>query len=129
MKKTYLFYDEYDVVSKRWFDKMNNIEKKKSELCMSCLECCKWMIFTVPYSVNTLKAFYANQYYLARGCRVVDVGHSRYVQVLVPSICPQLNEDFGCMIYENRPEACRLYDGRKDPFLKNICKWSELEEG
>jgi len=100
---------------------MNDIEKKKSELCMSCLECCKWIIFTVPYSVN------AFQYYMARGCRVMDVGRSRYIQVLVPSICPQLNEIFGCAIYENRPEACRLYDGRKDPFLKDICKWSELE--
>jgi len=40
--------------------------------------------------------------------------------------CPHLTSD-GCSIYKERLRVCREYDGRKVPFMKDKCKWYELE--
>lgn len=96
-------------------------EKRKSELCLSCLECCKYLTFALPSDVwgSRLQTFY-----YARGCKIWPTGN--VVRMLVPSVCQHLNLSSGCGVYEDRPIVCREYDGRGDVFLKDTCKWNKL---
>jgi len=92
----------------------------KSAICVSCQECCKWMTFTLNavYQFKEIK-----EYYEAHGCRVIvnkKIGQGR-VSIMVPHVCPNLTEK-GCAIYQRRPQFCRDYDGRDDPFLQDVCK-------
>jgi len=80
--------------------------------CSGCSECCKWITFeaSIPPPVYKRKIEYFNR----RGC-VVRMMENRFF-VTVPSVCPQLLGS-SCKIYDKRPEACRDYDCRRDPFL------------
>lgn len=55
------------------------------------------------------------EFYKARGCKIQMLSGS--VAITVPSPCPHLTIT-GCSVYENRPELCKDYNCRNDPFLK-----------
>ena len=100
----------------------------KQQLCLDCLECCKYLEFTLKLpnldTTNELIPFYG-----AHGCRTKKEFHGTWweLNVLVPCRCKYLTAT-GCSNYENRSKVCRLYDGRKDPFISDKCKWNELKE-
>jgi Fe-S-cluster containining protein len=83
------------------------------------MECCKVVTFDVPLYTGTL------EFYKARGLKTVYV-NKHIVKVVVPHVCKQLT-DKGCMIYSQRPLACKLYDGTKDFILKDKCLWGKEE--
>jgi len=92
--------------------------KEQQEICVKCQECCKWVTFTLSPSDG-----YRNKmrdYYSHRGFDVVS-SVDRFMPVMIPSPCPHLTKD-GCNVYENRPDYCKEYDGREDPFLRDKCK-------
>jgi Fe-S-cluster containining protein len=97
--------------------------KVLSQVCRDCGECCKFMVLPVISSMN--KSI-MESWIKARGCEVLkDAGSTIYVKINVP--CPHLNKSensFSCSIYADRPEGCRLFDGRNYDFLK--CAWNQL---
>lgn len=104
-----------------------SIEARKQALCLSCMECCRWLTFVTE--VATSKINYIAPLYKMRDCKVsvLPRGDKAIVVIFVPRACHHLSPA-GCAIYQTRPPACRDYDGRKDPMLKDICKWKELKE-
>lgn len=93
-----------------------------SKICISCNECCKWITFIIPKMI----AKKYEDYYKARGCQIIYQGWE--VAILVPSKCPHLDRDGTCKIYKSRPQACKDYDGRKDPYLNDLCKLKDKKE-
>lgn len=88
------------------------------QICVECQECCKWMSFTLD--VREMKRIAKiTEFYKARGCEVKYLKTG--IVVMIPHICPHLKKG-GCDIYKTRPIACREYDGRKDPLIKEKCK-------
>ena len=55
----------------------------------------------------------------------LDVSNNALV-VSFPHICPHLTER-GCNIYDNRPLACKLFDGRKHIVSNDFCEWGKNE--
>lgn len=110
------------------------LSRRKQELCISCQECCKVVVFIVPQITATDKPAFVSgssvrrveEFYTARGFRV-HRGKSLTDEILieVPSVCPHLTEG-GCDIYERRPKACRLFDGLRDTVLSKRCRWRDL---
>ena len=94
---------------------LNSTKKKK--LCLQCMECCK-----VFYVTTTWERYEEKEFYELRGCEVRP--YKGYYIVIVPLPCPHLTPQ-GCDIYNKRPQVCRDYDGRKDPFMKDKCLWNE----
>lgn len=86
--------------------------------CLSCMECCKYITFTV-HSRNVDSDV---KMYRLKGCIVTAV-YGSDIFLVVPAKCKNLTKK-GCSIYESRPQECRIYDGRDDPFFKDICKLS-----
>ena len=80
------------------------------------MECCKSMTFKVPGDDYIVK------YYKARGCTVKDT--EKGILISVPIECPELTA-FGCRIYPDRPQLCRVMNGRLDPMTRDKCLWSE----
>jgi len=99
-----------------------NLAERKSLLCRDCRACCKEIHFEQQFP-EVEQSLAALQFYRSRGLNVLV--ENRTLLIRVPHICQYLTST-GCSDYTNRPQACRLYDGRKDPFLKDICKWKEL---
>jgi hypothetical protein len=81
--------------------------------CKRCGECCKVIVFGAAYGGADW-----NEYYHARGCRIVP-----NVGLVVPSVCPHLRQIkapgadkngvksdalYRCDIYDKRPELCRI---------------------
>ena len=97
------------------------MEKRKSELCLKCLRCCEVikLVFEKPPSQTMM------EFYKVRGCKVGYEKETGYFFLSIPCKCPQLTLN-GCAIYENRPQACRDYDGRLDSTVD--CMWKELDE-
>ena len=97
------------------------LEELKSKLCLQCMECCKYVTFTLQISdpKTYRKAVF---FYETRGFEVIQFPGS--IQVVINTVCPQLTS-FGCKIYLNRPAFCRDYDGRKDSFMiiNKKCAW------
>jgi len=91
---------------------------QKEMICIGCQECCKWITFTISVEDKKRHKFLCD-FYKARGIQVVE--HSNSIEVMIETICPHLTK-YGCNIYGERPEACRIYDGRKDPLMKDFCK-------
>lgn len=71
------------------------------------------------------------EFYTVRGATIIkgDI-MNRYGQVAlrVPSDCQHIDHYVGCKIYGKRPQYCRTYDGRRDLFMKEICKLPEKGE-
>ena len=83
--------------------------------CNGCTECCKFMAF--PFPDKPKKGFY--DFYNKRGCQVKYIDGIAWV--IVPFACPKLTEN-GCGDYENRPDGCKVFDGRTHPISKGYCK-------
>lgn len=94
---------------------------KKKKLCIRCQACCKTI--AIPTKQPNTEAM---KFYKARGGRLVRINGAH--RMAVPSICPQLTKD-GCKIYDNRPEDCKNFDGRKDPLVGSVCLWKVSNQG
>ena len=77
------------------------------------MECCGTLVVPNSYRDPALAELYE-----ARGVEYYD--YNRFL--IIPSICKHLTHK-GCDIYNDRPLACRMYDGRMLPFMKDKCKW------
>ena len=91
-------------------------EKKKQRLCLECMECCK--ILAVPLAGYCAAAL---EFYNFRNCSIKRISQGR-IGVVIPLPCPHLGPD-GCKIYPKRPQACKDYDGTKDPVMRDKCLW------
>ncbi len=75
--------------------------------------------------LNSFPAQYERAFYKVREIEIfLDKGNGLFY-LTIPHRCPQLTPH-GCAIYEDRPMACRVYDGRLDGSVD--CKWKELED-
>ena len=99
-----------------------SLKTKQERLCIKCQACCK--LIAIPMKQPSAAAM---KFYRTKGCRLAYNSY-KVLCLVVPSICPQLTKD-GCKIYDNRPEDCRVYDGRKDPLLKSVCLWDKRNQG
>jgi predicted kinase len=110
-----------------------NIKTKKSELCRRCGNCCRGMALEVSkYNSNPMYNSSLLEWSSARGGRLLEERSDNYL-IYIPYTCPQLQEnDNGtvqCKIYENRPLACKEFDGIKHDVYKIVdCKWKYLNE-
>jgi Fe-S-cluster containining protein len=102
--------------------KGGSLAKKKSELCLKCLECCKVVMFRARLDPDNSRT---QEFAYARGCSFLKMPDGPLV--VIPFPCPNLTAE-GCKIYENRPLACQTFDGRKDPLVGDKCKWHELDD-
>ncbi len=82
--------------------------------CEGCSECCNHMTFMINVDNSQTLAQYLD-FYKARGCEL-KILNGFGVAVTVNSPCPHLS-DVGCSIYPERPNLCKAYDCRTDPFL------------
>jgi Fe-S-cluster containining protein len=101
---------------------------EKQRLCLECLECCHYLEFGINLP-RWIDYGAISHFYETRGCKtkLVSKGKLREVFILVPYRCPHLSPT-GCLIYKDRPEVCRKYDGRRDVMIAEKCKWKELKE-
>ena len=100
-----------------------SLRTKKEKLCIACQACCK--VFYIP--VKTDSWFYeGKKLYEMRGCKIANYKGNKVV--IVPLRCSQLTPQ-GCRIYSNRPQACKDYDGTKDPLMKHRCLWTKSNQG
>ena len=97
---------------------MTSIDKKKSELCLACMECCKLIGF--PFSFPRTAA--ALEWAKARGLKIYRD------MVVLDHPCPHLDLVTGCDIYETRPLICREFDGRRSAALRGKCLWESLDK-
>jgi len=94
---------------------------EKQKLCLSCMECCKTIAIPFDYFKLSDEDF---KFYKLRGAKFVTIEQGPFMILDLP--CPHLTSE-GCSIYKERLRICREYDGRKVPFMKDKCKWYELE--
>lgn len=94
---------------------------KKKKLCLQCQACCR-----LVYIPTKLPDKRDEPFYKARGIKFIKVKGT--LHAAIPSRCPNLTVA-GCAIYNNRPDACKDYDGREDPLLKDICLWRVSNQG
>jgi len=95
--------------------------KEENEICLACGRCCHYMTFVLHPAPKDFKEYV--EFYEARGCMITMLATG--IAVTVKSLCPHLkwiNLDHVCDIYEKRPELCRKYDGRLDPFFRKYCQ-------
>jgi Fe-S-cluster containining protein len=95
--------------------------KEKSDLCLNCLACCKK--FGVPMSYETYAS--DKKFYQFRSEKVIPLIPGIAVLLVLNDTCKFLT-DKGCSVYSDRPDACRIYDGRKDLIMREKCKWNCL---
>lgn len=97
--------------------------ESNSQICIACQACCRVLTFErPPMEKRTL------DFYRARGCKIFPVKYTGQDNlqydihaIMVPTICPHLTMG-GCDIWDARPQACRDYDGREDPYLQDVCQ-------
>jgi Fe-S-cluster containining protein len=102
--------------------KGGSLARKKSELCLKCMECCKVVMFRARLDPDNERT---REFAHARGCSFLKMPDGPLV--VIPFPCPNLTTE-GCKIYEHRPVACQTFDGRKDPLVGDKCKWHELDD-
>jgi Fe-S-cluster containining protein len=96
-------------------------DEQKQELCLKCHKCCEQLLFEIYMPPIHELAMDVRNFYEARGCTVFTLEQGNFVTV--PLSCPHLTKR-GCAIYEDRPVACRMYDGTKSPTLADECLWN-----
>ena len=94
---------------------------EQSEICLQCMQCCKWNGFVVTAEPGKLEQMM--QMYEWRGCEIKSVKGNQ-IFMIAPMQCKHLTQ-FGCSIYPHRPKWCRDYDGRTDPAMKDKCLLNE----
>lgn len=86
--------------------------------CTDCEHCCEWIGFGINlhgFNKDGIKRKLA--YFQTHGCKVIKQTEFQYV-IMVHSPCDQLKDNgVGCRIHPIRPDICRQYDCRKDPWL------------
>ena len=92
---------------------------KQIKHCKKCGKCCKVMWFPVPFHPDDDMSMLTD-FYTARGCTIMSDQKSM-LYIVVPLPCPHLTDN-GCDIHKTKPEICKLYDGRQDPVIKEVCK-------
>ena len=96
-----------------------------SDLCKKCGKCCQVIVLPIPGKI--MEKSYVQDWLSVRKCKVV--AKDPYVSyVMVDHTCPQLkkaNGEFSCAIYQDRPEACKNFDGRNFGFLD--CAWKSKD--
>lgn len=101
---------------------MTLTKEQKQELCCQCGECCKWVVF---YIVKPDLPSVAEEWFKARGITVLKKGQRRWT-IKAHSWCNNLVQlgdgTYKCDIYDSRPHACKVYDGRLAGDEIN-CKW------
>ena len=100
-------------------------DEEKSELCQTCGECCKWVVFHIA---RPDRPDLAEEWFNAKHIEILKRSDRRWA-IKVPMVCPQLKEWIDkdgyrckCRIYDKRPTACKHYDGRIGED-KIKCKW------
>lgn len=99
-------------------DELINTSERQA-LCLKCLACCKRLQFPADrfgLSEDDM------MFYKTRGC-TFNMQKGIFF-IAMHNICPQLTAR-GCKIYDSRPLACQIYDGRNDPLVKDVCLWDE----
>jgi len=97
--------------------------KRELELCAECKgRCCKTIVFPTQYSEFDS---FAKDLYETRGW--YTTGYRGKLWIYKEESCPELTEA-GCNIFESRPAACKMYDGRNDPIVRPHCLWSKLNK-
>jgi hypothetical protein len=105
---------------------MNNL---MTDICKNCGKCCQCLVLPV---VKPLQKALMGDWLKVRGCEIVSEDESA-VYVKVDSQCPHLKKSinpveqesgWSCEIYNERPEGCRIFDGRNVPFLD--CAWKSI---
>lgn len=96
---------------------------RQLELCAECKGvCCKTIVFPTQYSEFDS---FAKDLYETRGWYAT--GYKGKLWIYKEESCPELSET-GCKIFESRPSACKMYDGRSDPIVRDQCLWSKLNK-
>lgn len=99
----------------------------KSELCVKCGECCKFIAFEIPkplpHEIPTWKAWIP-----PRGITLLRE-REKWWRIKIPFVCPNLDTSckglFLCKIYgkEEYPEVCKRFDGRLNRMDGLDCAW------
>ena len=92
-----------------------------SESCRNCQACCKELTITTRHKAPHPGA---EIFYKARGEKTYYDEEGYLNVVLKNRKCEQLTP-FGCKIYDNRPLHCKLFTGKDDPELREICERME----
>ena len=99
--------------------------ERASELCATCGLCCRVVLAFMLKSESFRDNMVEREWASARGLiRAPARDRPGYQAWYIPSIYPKLDPATNrCTIYEDRPLACRVYDGRKDTDL--ACLWKD----
>jgi Fe-S-cluster containining protein len=95
-------------------------DEEKSALCLQCHKCCMQLPMSLKYEPDSQMFKEISEFFIAHGCTATVIAGTFVLSV--PHVCQHLTEK-GCAIYENRPQVCRNYDGRRDPRLHMDCLW------
>lgn len=85
------------------------------KVCIKCQRCCKVAYIPVHPGVEV-------ELYKVRGFKVKY--HQGIAFIIINQKCQHLTKD-GCNIYDSRPMACVVYDGRNDLFDSKMCRLGE----
>jgi Fe-S-cluster containining protein len=105
---------------------MSLSDEEKSDLCMQCQACCRYIPITLPFQPTGDHYNRIVEYFTGRGCDVARKGD--YTFVRIPSECIHLEKDGHCNIYDARPSLCRLMNGDTDPSFTDLCLWVKTEK-
>lgn len=117
----------------------------KSELCKNCGECCQFFVVMIrkpdPFMINDTR-----EWFKARGIQIIRETKREW-RLKIPLPCPHLdryieswnnnglmcagNSKFSCNIYDERPNVCRIFDGRLQDSRDGLnCLWKteKIEE-
>jgi Fe-S-cluster containining protein len=94
------------------------VQKRIENKCGDCTYCCE----VLSFGFTGHPPSEAVEFYKARGCVFHYLQHE--TMVTIEHKCPHLDKSFevGCLIYKDRPEVCRKFDGRNNPVTKDKCK-------
>jgi hypothetical protein len=114
------------------------VSLSKSDTCRSCGNCCKKLVLPVNKPLEKSNQSLMFNWLEARGLDIInEVGDILYVKI--DTKCPHLKLNtestysknglvksakisYECDIYSERPEGCRLFDGRNLDFLDCMLK-------
>ena len=95
---------------------------RRSRLCLKCLKCCHMIVFPTQYSQFDS---FARELYETRGWKIRP--YKGFLWMYKEETCQHLTSE-GCAVYENRPSACKIYNGMADPIMRDECLWDKKEE-
>lgn len=90
---------------------------EEENICKECQRCCRYLTFVISKATYKMH----EDFWQVRGCKALITHGSDVVALRVPSDCQHISKNVGCAIYHRRPAYCRNYDGRLDPFFKDLC--------